>query len=224
MNEIEAVKNQEKKNHFAKFLDRLKRWHHIDFDEETKRELNLTLAKNFEKADFDYCEKTLVEDDQKKFRISPADIYKICLKSKKERERQERIKKEIEDSKTLSVNRAGKEEVRKTVKKLGEALKNNLGKKESEEKTIKITLYEFYNHLTCKLDKIVAQENVPELDFVKACREKYYRKPHTVKKIFYKRVTKKELDKNGAVIGKYSTWQAVSSMCEGAVLHTVGYY
>lgn len=221
MNELQALQS---KSDFAHFLDRLQRWHKIVFDETTIKEMRSSFSRTFIKEDFNYCEKVLIENDNKKFSLSPADIYKICLKSKKEREKSERLKKEIDGENNLAVNKAGRNEVEKAVKKLQSALKNKKQEKTKGSDKLKICLYEYVDLSNGKTEKVIAQGDYEECLFKRACKEKFYSSPHTIKKIYHKYVKKEQLDKSGNTYGSYMTLIPVSSMCEGSSIYTVGYY
>jgi hypothetical protein len=209
---------------FELFIKRLQRWHNISFDSETLKEF-ISISTQFNSEDFNFCHEKLRDDPDlvKRYKISPTIVYRLCLESKKEREKRDRLKKEIENSETLTFNKAGRDEVEKAIKDLKKALKNKR-KSEKNEKKSNITLYEYLDLESGKTSKVLARGDLNETIFVKACKEKFYSRPHSIKKIYHKTITKEQLDRNGNPISKYTSLQPVSSMSEGSVLYTVGYY
>lgn len=126
MNELQNVNQNNNiskaKTPFAKFIDRLQRWHNITFDAETLKEMDMTFDRKFEVEDFHYCEKILMNDDQKKYRISAADLYKLCRESKLKRIKSER-EEEDKKNRSMPVNKEGVKKVKKYLDKIKLSLK-----------------------------------------------------------------------------------------------------
>jgi hypothetical protein len=210
------------KTDFAGFIDEVQRWNNITLDDITKTEFALYL-KGFSKLDFDYCLKTLREDLQKKYIISPSDLYGICLTSKLKREKTERLNDEINSKNLLSENVAGKKKIGKAFEHFEEKLSNS--KKEFNDgfKKKGFHLYD-YSTIDGKLEKIMADGDIPDSVFLKAIKDSNFPKPFKIKRIYYKTLIKEQLDKSGNSFSCYNSFSAVSSNMEGSKIQTVGYY
>jgi hypothetical protein len=223
MSELQQYTKQEFQNDFAVFIDRLKRWHSIDFDKETMKEF-ISISSQFNGIDFNYCHERLRDDEEliKRYKISPTIVYKLCLESKNKREKSEKIKSENSCSNSIGVNTASKDKVDRSLVELGQSLKDS-DKNIDEASEKKLVLYDYLD-LEGNLKKVITRGDIDEVKFKKACRDKFWATPHTIKKVYYKMMLKEQTDKSGNSFGSYSSFDPVSSTMEGAKIQTVGFY